>query len=266
MTKKFYDNLIDKCNNLELRFESFFNDAMVHNDIPKSLFEYNITIIQELLFGVDESMPIKKVDCNKNKNLIKQILLNVPNMRDSVNLLSEIIAQLEEFLNFIANSFNKINEDYYKNKATSISNSDEVISFEKHINDYNLTVSEYEKLSRMLYSYAWECTHIRSYCSELRSLIDNSGCLAATSKLLSNINPSDIKNCKKDTLKRYYFTDTYEIKNNIRYFDMNSMIFGETNTIMRLYNIITDFLFKDFLFMYSVIKTNITVLSQKSKK
>ena len=47
---------------------------------------------------------------------------------------------------------------------------------------------------------------------------------------------------------------------------MKTMIFGETNTILRLYNIVTNFLFKDFLFMYRVIKTNIETLSQNCKK
>ena len=233
--------------------------AIESNNIPKDLFGFNINLISELLFGVDEKMPIKKLDCNKNKNLVKQILLNVPNMRNSVNLLSCIISQLEEFLNYIANEFNNILTKY-KNTKTDI-------SYDKWLTDnYNLTCREYEKLSYMFCSYAWECTHIHSYCIELRSLIDNSGYLTPDNLFLTNNEKNDINHCKKDTLKRYYFSDTYEIKNNIRYFDMKTMIFGETNTILRLYNIVTNFLFKDFLFMYRVIKTNIETLSQNCKK
>lgn len=246
MTEKaIYDNILNKCNNLEHKFIDFFDLICNKWNVNKTITDpITIDMIKSLIFGVDEEMPMKKLDVNKNRNLIKQLFLNNVNLKNSIYFIQDIVKQLEEFVNHVATYF-ETNMDKLKNKGIS-----EV---------------EYKKLKYLFYSYGWECTHIRSYCSDIQTLIDNSGCITNTSIIKEKPTEKDLKKCKKDTLKRYYFTDSYTIKNNIRYFDMKSMIFGETNTIMRMYNLITDFLFKDFMFMYNVIKTNISVLAQVTK-
>jgi hypothetical protein len=243
-----FKDILDKCENLENRFDSFFTKSLNDRNIPENMFYGTVFIIKELIFGVDENQPTRKVEINKNRNMIKQTFLNVSNFRDTINVYHDIISQLEEFLNYVYNKF----ADGYSSCETS--------------GKSKLSKEEFDKLKTILWSYGWESTSIRSYCSDLKNLIDNSSCLANTRSDFFKIKPDSVKTCKKDTLKRYYFTDTYELKNNIKYFDMNNMIFGETNTIMRMYNKISDFLFKDFMFMYNVIKTNIQVLYSKTTK
>ena len=244
-----FENILGICNNLENRFEDFFIKSCVEHDIPAGIYEYNTTpIIKELLFGIDENSSIKKMSIIKNRNVIKQLFLNTPSLKNSINVFQDIVKQLEEFINYISAEFEKY--------PTLVKNNSK----------YELNDVEYNKLKCMFFSYSWECTHIRSYCSDIKQLLDNSSCLATTKPESFQIEPNSITHCKKDTMKRYYFIDTYEIKNNIRYFDMSTMIFGETNTIMRMYNKITDFLFKDFMFMYNVIKTHFMVLGGKTTK
>lgn len=240
-----YNSIIIKCDNLQNRFDDFFEKSREKRNISKKIIDNGVCVLMKnLIFTADEENPISKLDIGKNKNLVKQLILNIPNFKDAIGFLQDIIIQLEEFMNHIANDF-----------ETTLNN----------IPDKKITDIEFRKLKYLFFSYGWECTHIRSYCSDLQTLIDNSGSLSIDRSEFLKPTVDDIKYCKKDTMKRYYFTDTYELKNNVKYFDMNTMIFGETNTIMRMYNIITNFLFKDFLFMFNVVKTNISVLLQTTK-
>lgn len=242
---KLYKSIITKCDNLENKFIDFFEKSREKRNISENIINADVcNLMKMLIFGVNEETPMAKLDIGKNKNLVKQLILNIPNFKDALGFLQDIIIQLEEFMNHISNDFEMELNNIADRKITSI---------------------EFIKLKYLFSSYGWECTHIRSYCSELQTLIDNSGSLATDRSELLKPTVEDIKYCKKDTMKRYYFTDTYELKNNIKYFDMDTMIFGETNSIMRMYNIITNFLFKDFLFMFNVVKTNISVLLQTTK-
>ena len=92
------------------------------------------------------------------------------------------------------------------------------------------------------------------------AVIDN----RSTDDIMANLGA--IKTLKKDTLKRYYFYEVYEIKNSFKYFSINDMFFGETNSIMRLYNNIMDFIFKDFVFIYNTIESNLSEIIKKSTK
>ena len=96
----------------------------------------------------------------------------------------------------------------------------------------------------MFYSYAWDTTHVRSSVTTLKTLIHNAMDDEYTITL-----------SKKDSLKRYYFNHVYDLKNNVKAFDDNKMIFGSTNQIMKKYDEIISFIFSDFVAIYQSILT-----------
>ena len=70
----------------------------------------------------------------------------------------------------------------------------------------------------------------------------------------------------KDTLKRYYFNNVYELKNSIKLFDDEKMVFGETNNIMRYFNKLFDYVFGDIICIYYTANNHFKVLTNETSK
>ena len=248
-----YKDLYRITENLKNRFIPFVKKTLIERNIDSKPFDDNdiFTIMKTLVFGVDKESTIKKVDLVKNKNLMKLFFLNLPNIYSSVSFIKDIFVQIDEFIWTIDKTlFDKI----YKpskddNKEFSILNEKEIVRF-----------------MNIIESYSNECTFIRSSLSSLKDIVYNTAIIdnRSTDDIISNF--GSIKTLKKDTLKRYYFYEVYEIKNSFKYFSLNDMFFGETNSIMRLYNNIMDFIFKDFVFIYNTIETNLNEIIKKSTK
>lgn len=233
--KNIYDDILTKSTNIRDRFETFFKTKMKENGVSPNLIDDNVVnIIKTLLFGTGSSSKISKNDFHKQFNLIKQLFLKLPDIENTLSLLKDMIFQFDEYINYVSSTFSKL----------------EVIKDKKITND------TFCKIRDMLNHYSWTSMHIRSDVMTLKTLIHNSGWIHIN-KSLTLIDKKDIGNAKPDTLKRYYFDDVYDLKNSIKLFNNNEMIFGETNTIMNLYNKIFEYIFKHFICVYNIIYTNI---------
>ena len=236
-------SLCDMCDQLKLKFKELVNESFEKNNINYEYKDNLIDMMETSIFGLD-SKDVKKVDDNKNRNLIKQILLNFPDLYNTTGVLADIYKYFSDFVSYVSEEFST--KSQYKNK---------------------LTDTEFEKLDGILSAYSWELGHLRIEVTDLRSLIKKSGFMSDRfyEYILAKQNrdqsiDSGIENLKKDSLKKYYFNDVYILKTGVKYFDKDYMIFGETNTIMRLFNKFTDFLLRDFKFMYIVIKTHMNTV------
>lgn len=234
---KIYKDILEKSNSLKNRFIKFFENTLKENDVSSSIFDANVLeIIKSLIFGVEENSNIAKVDVGKNRNLIKHMFLNLPNIYKVACVYKDLVIQFEEYLNYV------------HNELDSIPIRETVI-----LNEYT-----FEKFKDLIYSFSWESTYMRSYASTFKTLIYNSGNINFEKPLsVAHVLEDKIVGVKKDTLKRYYFSDCYDLKNGFKYFDNNKMLFGETNSIMRVFNILSDYLFRDFITMYNCIVCNI---------
>jgi len=237
--------------NIKNRFIPFVKKTLVERNIDIKYFDESdiFSIMKTLIFGVDKESSIKKVDLVKNKNLMKLFFLNLPNIYSSISFIKDIFVQIDEFIWAIDKMlFEKI----YK-PTTDFSNS-------------ILNEKEITRFMNIIETYTNECAFIRSSLSSLKDIIYNTAVIdnRSTDDIMANLGA--IKTLKKDTLKRYYFYEVYEIKNSFKYFSINDMFFGETNSIMRLYNNIMDFIFKDFVFIYNTIESNLSEIIKKSTK
>lgn len=237
--------------NLKERFIPFVENSLKEKNIDKIQFEFNdiFNIMKTLIFGVDKSSTIKKVDLLKNKNLIKTFFLNLPNMYSSLSVIKDIVIQLDEYIW-------AIDRIMYEKLCKNENNKDEMF----------LSKTEINRFLNIIDMYAQECTYIRSTISSLKDVVYNTATLDARSIDDMVEKFGAIKHMKKDTLKRYYFYDVYEIKGSCNYFIPNDMFFGETNSILRTYNRVMDFLFKDFVFIYNTIETNFSEIIKNSTK
>jgi len=238
---KIYKNILEKSYTLKNKFEKFYITTIKNVEISDSMTDYNVVeMIKSLIFGVDDTN-VAKVDIGKNRNLIKQMLLNLPSLYKVACLYKELLIQFEEYLNYIDSEIESI-----------------PIKEVQLLNEYT-----FEKFKDLVYSFSWEATYMRSHASTFKTLIYNSGSINFEKP--HNINGQDeVVGAKKDTLKRYYFGDCYDIKNGFKYFDNSKMIFGETNAIMRVFNRISDYLFKDFITVYNTIVLNIEEILKHS--
>lgn len=233
-------------NNFHDRFEKIATDL----DMLGPGLDTVADMMKAMIFGVGDDTPIKKVDLGKNKNLIKYVLLNLPNMNKTTKMLRSIVTDLEELL--------------YNIKDLILS--DSFISDTPPENGEPLIIQEEVgyKLDDMITFFYSESTRALSAVVRLGSLLSNSGMLKFDDSY--NHEKPDINTAKKDTMKRYYFNDVYDIKNGFRYFNKNKMIFGETNTIMKHFNLIIDFLFKDFIYFFNTLLVNMEYLGKKATK
>lgn len=228
--------------NLKERFVPFIENSLKEHNIDRTVFVENdiFSIMKTLIFGVEKDSPIKKVDLIKNKNLLKTFFLNLPNIYASLSVIKDIIVQIDEYLW-------SIDRIMYEKLCKN----------EKKDEKIFLTEEEIKRFMIVLDMYSQDCTYIRTSISSLKDLIYNTAVIddRPIDNIINKFN--SVPHMKKDTLKRYYFYDVYEIKSGgFKYFNTKDMFFGETNTILRTYNIVMDFLFKDFMSIYNVIDTN----------
>ena len=244
-----FKTMYTKTINLKEKFIPYVESLAKENEQLYSLFSENdvFNIMKVLLFGVDENTNIKKVDLVKNKNLLKKVFLNLSNFYNSLVFLKEIFVQIDEFIWFIDKFY--YDEIYKNSKEISILNEIEMTRF-----------------MNMIDSYKDETSYIRSSLSSLKEIVHNSCIINAMNELDFQERHGKIKSLKKETLKRYYFYDIYDIKDGINHFYTNDMIFGESNTIMHMYNKIIDFMFKDFCYIYNTIENNLNTIIKTSTK
>lgn len=244
-----FQNMYAKTVNLKDKFIPYVQILVEENENMRVMFEENdvYSILKCLLFGVDDKTYIKKVDLVKNKNLIKLIFLNLPDFYKSLCFIQALFIQIDEYIWYI-------NKTYY----------DEVYKID---NEYPILNNiETTRFMNVLEIYKEETTYIRSSISTLKELIRNSCMLNSMSELDFEERHNKIVNLKKETTKKYYFYDLYEIKDGIKRFQTNDMFFGEMNAIMHSYNKIVDFIFKDFCFFYNSIKSNIEEIIKQATK
>lgn len=231
-TKKELKKLYNSSIAIKKDFPKYFSKILKKHNVSFSSMGMNdeyITMCQDLIFGIDDvSMDKnKKTNINKNKNLIKTTLWNkiiIDNI-SGMAVLHELVVLLEEFTNHISNTFGDMFE---------------TISHDTTIDENEKT--EYHNIVNLFWSYSWDTTHIRGDATSLKAL-------------LSDVMDNNFKITvsKKDSLKRYYFNYVYDLKNNIKVFDDDKMLFGNTNQIMKKYNEIITFIFSDFVAIYQSI-------------
>lgn|SRR5574344_1004913 len=231
------DNEIDKYKtHFYNEFEKEWNELAKETG-KKEVLDSNFSsfqpldLISILMFGetkYNENI-IKKIDYNKNKSSFKNMLLNLYGVYNSLNLITYIIRDFDDFL-------------------IKISSIIELIWSDESFDDKIITKDEVCRLYELINAYTWESNHIRSDCTTLKNLIE-----------IINNHP-DIPHLNKDTFKRYYFNDVYELKNSVKIFDTDKMYFGETNNIMNHFNKIFDFAFGDIICIYYTLNNQFKVL------
>lgn len=191
-----------------------------------------IDVYVMLMFGeskYDENIT-KKIDFNKNKNLIKSSILSMG--------FDKAITILRETLNFTEDFMTKFS-DKFRSLLNSNFNDPDAI----------LTEDEVKRIDEFIFSLSWLSTHSISNMTSM-------------STLYHNISSHPLNKVKRDSLKRYYFNHVYDLKNNVKIFDKEQMFFGETNTIMTLFDYICDYIFGDFITTYNSLDTLIKSMLQ----
>lgn len=188
-----------------------------------------VNIIHALLFGdyAGESMITvsRKVDYNKNKNVLKQLLFNTFGISGAADIVTFTIREFDELLGDVFSKFELLYQAGVDEKENLI------------------TSDEVSRLYDMIAAFSFESGHNRFDSSTIKTFV---------SSLEKHTN---IPNLAKDTLKRYYFNDVYELKNNLRIFETNNMFYGETNNIMRFFNRLYNYAFGDIICIYYTLRT-----------
>lgn len=225
-----FQKIVDSSAKLKTGFKDFLRKSCKNNNFDfDNGFEFGIDIIiEELIFGIESKSDVTfntaKVDYSKNKNLIKTIILNNIYNPGTLDVLKDIVVLLEEYTNFI---FNTVQDIYLDNTRNNL-----ILTF--------IDITE---------NISWTTSHIRSITTNLKKLIRN-----AKENRDNQIEVDKIM--KQDSLKRYYFHHVYDLKNKVKIFDNQHMIFGETNNIMYLFDKIIDYIFEEFSGMYILINSN----------
>lgn len=195
--------------------------------------ESQIELLNILMFGksISGSYITTKVDFNKNKNLLKSLIINPANFKETINIINFISISIDNFL------YVTIAEPI-KDLSCIIDGLNETTESLKN------TTS---RLVDMIDSFSYESTSVRSQLSSLNYIY--SGMKKGENEGLI---PSKITT---DVLKRYYFTHVYQLKNNVKIFEPSMMLYGEINNIMRIFDKVCDFCFGDFIYFYQTIRT-----------
>lgn len=184
-----------------------------------------IDVYVMLMFGeskYDENIT-KKIDFNKNKNLIKNSILTM-GFKESIEILRETVRIADEFVSNFADKFKTL-------MRSDFSNPDSI-----------LTEDEVDRLYDYIFGLSWMATHAASNVTTM-------------STMYHNIYNHPINKLKRDSLKRYYFNHVYDLKNNVKIFDKEQMFFGETNAIMSLFDSVCDYIFGDFITTFNSLDT-----------
>lgn len=184
-----------------------------------------IDIYVMLMFGESkyDNNITKKIDFNKNKNLIKNSILSM-GFDNAITIIKETIKICDDFIYEITREIISITNEKKRN------NTDDVL----------LTTDELNRLNDFIFGLYGLSEH--SYSS-----------INTVNVLYRNIEKYSLKDIKRDSLKRYYFNHVYNLKNNVKIFDKEHMFFGETNNIMALFDKAYDFVFGDFINIYNTL-------------
>jgi hypothetical protein len=191
-----------------------------------------IDIFVMLMFGeskYDENIT-KKIDFNKNKNLIKSSILSL-GFDNAIVILRETIHFAEDFMTKFADKFRTLSSSNFSDPEAI------------------LTEDEVKRLDEFIFALSWMATHSNSN-------------VISMSTLYRNVSTRPLNKVKRDSLKRYYFNHVYDLKNNVKIFDKDNMFFGETNMIMSLFDSVCDYIFGDFITAYNSLDTLIKSMLQ----
>lgn len=181
---------------------------------------------------------VSKVDFAKDCRAFQVTVTDVIDLRNSVRFLRHYIHRFESFLCEIIENY-KI--------------------YSKHLNLYQNKINEniIDRIGMILESYMTEVMYSLNVSSDLICILNR-----YYDKNLDKID-NKIKIVKYDTLKRYYFNDTYTLKNSVKMFNKEAMIFGEINNIMKQYNYIYNFVFGTMVCDIQSIKTIFESINEK---
>lgn len=226
------------------KFQEQYDEIYKHNERAIQLNADStikpVELIYLLVFGESKYNDNinNKVDYNKNKNLLKNILFNYFGVSNSTNILRIVLKMFNGLLSTINDTFEEI--WIYS-------------SINGMVFDDIITKDEIERIMRLISAFMWESEHKIPELSALDKII------------AGTIYNKEIKNLNQDTLKRFYFNDVYELKNNVKMFELNDMFFGETNSIMRMYNNIFNFIFGDIIGEYYIINNTFRTIVHKQE-
>lgn len=181
---------------------------------------------------------VSKVDFVKDCRAFQVTVTDVIDLRNSVRFLRHYIHRFEAFLCEITENY-KI--------------------YSKHLNFFQDKVNEniIDRIGMILESYMTEVMYTLNVSSDLICILNR-----YYDKNLNRID-NKIKLVKYDTLKRYYFNDTYTLKNSVKMFNKEAMVFGEINNIMKQYNYIYNFVFGTMVCDIQSIKTIFESINEK---
>lgn len=239
--KEYISKSIELKDKLDLMIKEFFDhDQFINDSINYANDELKDSIKQNIdhdfvYFHIYGDTPaynnnISKVDFVKDCRTFQITITDVVDLRRSVKYLRHYIRRFDEFIEDFLDVFKK----YAENNNYITENANENI---------------FERIELMIDSF----------------LTDNSYCFNVISNLVCILNRyyeenldsigEKLKFVKYDTLKRYYFTHTYSLKNSVKMFNKESMFFGEINNIMKQYNFIYNYVFGTLICDIQTIKT-----------
>lgn len=232
-------SIINTINAFKSSFSKEFDTCMNDTGFTFNNKESVKDLVILLFFGEkeDSSMCSNKLDFNKNKSLLKTCLLNEFGINSTVRILKKLTIIVNDFFLELSGKFDEVH----------------------NISVRNNTYKEHDicKIQDMIDSFLFDSTNIREKASNLIYTTDN----IVQDQLLC----AKITECKSDSLKKYYFTHVYDLKNNIKIFDKDTMVYGEINNIMRIFDNIFNFLFGDIVFMFNTVDTLFKSFTVKTK-
>lgn len=215
--------------------DEFINDSIDYaNQELKDSIKSNIDheFIYTHIFGDTPSYSnnVSKVEFNKDCRTFQVVITDVVDLRTTVRFLRHYIRRFDEFVTTILDLFKsfELNENY----CTS---------------DDNANIME--RIELMLDSFITDTSYCFNVASNLLCILNR-----YYEENLETIGDK-IKFVKYDTMKRYYFTHTYSLKNSVKMFNKESMCFGEINNIMKQYNFLYNFVFGTLICDIQTIKT-----------
>lgn len=178
--------------------KKFLNDNKTLKSLLQNKEDEVHYFIVNYLKLLDENALDAKIRHYDIKDILIRMLLSHTNILQTVTFYSEFIVFVDNYFSNIKDSVSKV-----------ISNS-----------SIKFTETEINKLEIFLYSFSQTNISIESDSFILKDL------------LRAEVQFQVLPNIKKDTLRKFYFNHVYALKNDIKIFDTNSMIYGETNNIM----------------------------------
>lgn len=230
-TKEKIDDLISDFFN----YDKFIKDSKQYadeelRDSVKENIDHNFvyTHIYGEIPSYDKN--ISKVDFTKDCRIFEVTVTDVVDLRTSLRYLRRYIRRFESFMTDLIEYYSE-----FKKICNKIQN--------------NENENILDRIELMLDSYITDTSYCFNTISDLLCILNR-----YYDKNLDNIG-NKLKFVKYDTLKRYYFTNTYSLKSSVKLFNKEAMVFGEINNIMKQYNFVYNFVFGTLVCDIQTIKT-----------